>query len=98
MSKPTLRSWSMDEWIDFMTKKNKIKTPFTREERDLARNSAAAYYYYHSLGELPDRAREAGGEGLGFFTPELFAFHMGVFKVRGLQGEFPDLAKGDQHA
>ena len=97
MRKPTLRSWSIDEWIDEMTKRHEIKTPFTPAERDLARNLAAAYYFYYSLGELPDRAREAGGEGLGFFTEELFAFHMGVFKVQRLKGQCPELAKGGRH-
>jgi len=85
---PTPRSWSLDEFIDAYTKKHLIKTPFTPEQRDLARNLAAAYYFYHDLGELPDRAQERSGKD--FFTPELNAFHMGIFRVQVLQGEFPD--------
>ena len=91
MKGPTPRSWSMDEFIDMYTKSNLIKTPFTPAERDLARNLAAAYYFYHYVGELPDRALQGHGEGFDRFTPELIAFHMGIFKVRVIRGEFPKL-------
>jgi hypothetical protein len=89
MSGPRPRSWSLDEFIDAYTKKNLIKTPFTPDQRDPARNLAAAYYFYHYQGELPDRALQ--GSGKDFWTPELTAFPMGIFRVQVIQGEFPEL-------
>jgi hypothetical protein len=83
------RSWSMDEFIDLYIQKKLITTRFSADDRDLARNLACAYYYYRYLGELPDRARERRGKE--FFTPELDAFHMGIFRVQELHGEFPEL-------
>jgi hypothetical protein len=88
---PTPRSWSLDEFIDAYTQKKLIKTPFTQAERDLAQNLASAYYYYHHGGELPDRALQGRGNGFDFFTPELTAFHMGIFRVQVIHGEFPEL-------
>jgi hypothetical protein len=93
MTTPTPRSWSLDEFIDRLTQKHVIKVPFTPAERDLARNLASAYYFYHDLGELPDRALERSGKDL--WTPELTAFYMAVFRVQRLHGEFPELTSHD---
>jgi len=58
MSTSQPRSWSLDERIDVLQHKGIIKRPFTSAERDLARNMAAAYYFYFYQGELPARALE----------------------------------------
>jgi hypothetical protein len=87
MKEPTPRSWSLDEFIDRYTKKKRLKTPFTPAERDLARNLAAASYFWEYQGELPDRALEWSGKN--DFTPEFIAFYMAVFRVQRLRGERP---------
>ena len=58
MRDPTLRSWTIDEHIDDYERLGIIAPPFTVEERDLARNLAAAFLFWQWQEELPSRALE----------------------------------------
>jgi hypothetical protein len=73
------RTWSMDEVIDHQQGVGDINPPFTADERDLARNLAAAWLYFELQQELPGRVLHGSVEWL--------AFDMGIYRVQKIRKE-----------
>jgi hypothetical protein len=59
MSKPTPRTWTIDERIDAMERKGIISPPFTDIERALARAAIEAWYFVAKFEEMPARCEES---------------------------------------
>jgi hypothetical protein len=86
MSASQPRTWTIGERIDARQRLEPINPPFTDAERDLARNLAAAFYFYFYQGELPGRALEGTPESR---TKELLAFDMGISRMQQIRGDIP---------
>jgi len=77
-------SWTVDERIDAKEREGFITKPFTQEERELARNIAAAWLFVWIQQELPVRCLE---ERDGELTDEINAIDMGIIRVRQIRGD-----------
>jgi hypothetical protein len=79
------RSWTIDERIDYLQRRGIIAKPFTQEERELARNIAAAWHFVWHQQELPGRCLEINGN----FTAEMGSIEWGIVRVRQIRGDVP---------
>jgi hypothetical protein len=88
MSASAPRSWTVDERIDDKERRGIIATPFTQEERELARHIAAAWHFVWYQQELPGRCLEASDDGM---TPDMGSLEWGIFRVQVIRGDVPEL-------
>lgn len=74
---------SLDELIDyFEARRHPIRSPFTADERALARAVSEAHYFAHFLRELPPRAPD-------WKSQEFVAMCWGVWAVCHRRGDLP---------
>jgi hypothetical protein len=83
MSDSPPRTWSLDEMIDRMQSKGCIKTPFTPDERALARAAAEAYHFAFYLVKLPARSPDVASK-------EFISYWWGISQVRIKRVDLPN--------